>query len=168
MARKPLSPEKRADRALCPVAVAATLGLKVNLVAGAMRAAGVTTPVTVAQARAWKSLTQEPPPWMVGLMADAAARAAGRVAAAHRRDVEDEHRMVLLADQVAQKLLAGRTIRGDDREFIAADLAFRAMKELVRADGDVSYLNDLDLAALRWAGVVPQDRSTWFLDRGGR
>jgi len=62
---------------------------------------------------------------------------------------------------------SSRAIRGHDREFIASDYAFRAMKDLVRADGDVSYLNDLDLAALRWAGVLPADRSTWFLRAGG-
>jgi hypothetical protein len=42
-----------------------------------------------------------------------------------------------------------------------------ALGMLVRADGDVSYLNDLDLACLRWAGVVPADRSMGFISAGG-
>jgi hypothetical protein len=41
------------------------------------------------------------------------------------------------------------------------------MKDLVMAGGDIIYLNDLDLAALRWAGVVPAERSTWFIRAGG-
>jgi hypothetical protein len=168
MTRKPISPEKRADRGLCPVGVAQTLGIKVNVVANAMRAAGATEALTVKQAKAWKSLTQEPPAWMLKLLADVAARSAQRAASARSRDIEDEHRAILLADQVTEKLLAGRTIRGADRELIASDIALQAMKDLVRADGDVSSLNDLDLAALRWPGVAPRDRSTWFLDRGHR
>ena len=168
MARKMITPAKRADRALCPVVAANALGLKPNVVANAMRAAGVAHAVTVEQAKAWKSQTQEPPAWMLKLMADATPRSARRAAAAQSRDVEDEHRAILLEHQVTEKLLAGRTIRGADRELIASDIAFRAMKDLVRADGDASDLNDLGLAALCWAGVVPQDRSTWFLDRGHR
>jgi len=157
----------KADRALCPIPVATTLQLRVHQVASAMRAAGVTEPVTIKQARAWKSLNEQPPAWMLALMSQAATRAARRQARRQRRDVEDEHRMLILTADVEERLLASRTIRGADREFIASDHAFRAMKELVRADGDVSYLNDLELAALRWAGVRPVDRSTWFLRAGG-
>lgn len=157
----------KADRALCPIPVAQTLQIQVRQVAAAMRAARVTDQVTVEQARAWKSLAEEPPAWSPALMAQSAARSARRQAHNHCRDVEDEHRMLLLAADVEERLLSSRAIRGDDREFIASDYAFRAMKDLVRADGDVSYLNDLDLAALRWAGVVPADRSTWFIRAGG-
>lgn len=83
---------------------------------------------------------------------------------ATRRDLEREHRMLIVADKVERRLLAGGRIRGADAEFIAADMAVRAMKELVRCDGDVSWLLPLDLAALRWAGVDPADRATWFLE----
>jgi hypothetical protein len=157
----------KADRALCPIPVAETLQLRVRQVAAAMRAAGVTEQVTVRQARAWKSLAEEPPAWMLTLMAQSTAKAARRQARNQRRNIEDEHRILLQAADVEQRLLSSRAIRGHDREFIASDYAYRAMKDLVRADGDVSYLNDLDLAALRWAGVLPADRSTWFLRAGG-
>ena len=102
-----------------------------------------------------------------GAHGQATAKAARRQARNQRRNIEDEHRILLKAADVEQRLLSSRAIRGHDREFIASDYAFRAMKDLVRADGDVSYLNDLDLAALRWAGVLPADRSTWFLRAGG-
>jgi hypothetical protein len=158
---------RRADRALCPVEVANALGLQVCKVAAAMRTEGVTERLTLEQGRAWRSMSEQPPTWILALMVTSAARAASREAEAQRRDVEDEHRMLLLAADVEERLLSSRTIRGEDREFIASDYAFRAMKDLVRADGDVGYLNDLDLAALRWAGVVPSDRSTWFIRAGG-
>ena len=157
----------KADRALCPAAVAQILQMQVRQVAAAMRAAGVTEQVTAKQARAWRSLAQEPPGWMLPLMTQAAARSARRQARNQRRDVETEHRTLILAAEVEERLLSGRAIRGDDRESIASDYALRAMKDLVRADGDVSYLNDLDLAALRWAGVLPPHRSTWFHRAGG-
>jgi hypothetical protein len=144
------------------------LGIKIDVVACAMRAAGVTQAVTIEQAKAWQAMTQEPPAWMLKLMAEAAARSARRVASAQGRGIEDAHRAILLEDRVTERLLAGRAIRGADQELIASDIAFRAMKDLVRADGDTSYLNDMDLAALRWAGMSPGDRSTWFLDRGTR
>jgi hypothetical protein len=102
------------------------------------------------------------------LLADVTARFARRGASVWSRGIEDEHRAILLADQVTEKLLAGRPVRGADREGIASDIALRAMKDLVRADGEVSYLNDLDLAALRWAGVASRDGSTWLLEGGHR
>ncbi len=67
---------------------------------------------------------------------------------------------------VADRLRRGGRIRGERRELIASDIAFRAMKDLVRDNGSVRYLNAVDVAALRWAGVDPSDHSTWFLHRG--
>jgi hypothetical protein len=157
----------KADRAFCPIPVAQIFQMRVHQVAAAMRSAGVTGQVTVKQARAWKSLAEEPPGWMLALMAQTATRSARRQAGNHRRHVEDGHRALLLAAEVEDRLLSSCAIRGDDREFIASDYALRAMKDLVRADGDVRYLNDLDVAALRWAGVDPADRSTWLLGTGG-
>lgn len=72
-----------------------------------------------------------------------------------------------MAAWVERRLLAGaRRFRDADAEWIATDYAVRAMKDLVRADGDVAWLNELDLAALAWADVDPHDRGTWFLERG--
>jgi len=166
MSRKPTRAEKKADRALCPIAAAQVLGIKVHTVASAMRAAGVNDAITVKQAKAWKAMTQDPPAWMVTLMADKAVGSARRIGTLEDRRFEDQHRKVLAEDQVVTKLLAGEEIRGDRCEVIAADFAFRAMKDLVRAGGEVEGLDALALAALRWAGVDPKDRSTWFLARG--
>jgi hypothetical protein len=101
----------KADRALCPIPVAEGLQFRVRQVAAAMRVAGVTEQVTVRQARAWKSLAEEPPAWMLALMAQATARAARGQARNQRRDIEDEHRILLKAADVEQRLLSSRAIR---------------------------------------------------------
>ncbi len=164
--RKNLSPEKKADRALCPVAVAGILRLKVSDVAGAMRKNGITTPLTVQEAKAWEAIQTESPHWLVSLWTEAAIRRARRAEAKRRAEIDHELHMLLLADQVEKRLLKGRSIRGVDAEFIATDMAFRAMKELVRADGDESWLLPIDRAALRYAGVEPSNPDTWFLKAG--
>ncbi len=154
---------RRSDRALCPVVVSAALGLKVAVVATAMRGAGVVEPLTVRQARAYQSMSAQPPQWLAEVMASHTVSQVAAQARSQHKDLEHEHRMVILHDQVCQRLLVGKPVRGDDAEFIASDIAFRGMKELVRASGDVSLLLPMDLAALRWAGVDPTDESTWFL-----
>jgi hypothetical protein len=159
--------QRKAERGLCPVGVAEVLEVWVQQVAAAMRAAGVMEQLTIQQARAWRSLSQEPPEWMLAPMSQAAIRAARREARTQGRAIEEEHRMLVLSEDVAKRLLAGRSVRGSDRELIASDLALGAVKDLVGADGDASYLKDLDRAALRGAGVVAEGRSTWFLRYGG-
>jgi hypothetical protein len=111
-------------------------------------------------------------------MAHRTARRTGGAAAQreHRErqvEFEYEHRMVVLQQKVEQRLLAGaQRFRDPDAELIALDMALRASKELVRANTDVcgemdpTPLCDLDLAALRWAGVDPFDHSTWVVHRG--
>jgi hypothetical protein len=127
-----------------------------------MREAGATGPLTTRQVRAWGTLRDQPPDWYVALLARKAARATRRQEREERREFERQHRMVLLADSVERKLLAGKRRFSDpDAEHIAADLALRAMKDLVRG-GDLSQLSPLDLAALRWAGVDPTDHTTWL------
>jgi hypothetical protein len=165
MGKRQLTKQKLADRVLCPVAVSCTLGLKVCDVADAMRRAGVTQALTAGQAKAWRTMREQPPDWLAALLADAAARQAKKAAREKERDLEHEHRMLLLGEEVERRLLAGATHFGGPAELIATDIAFRAMKELVRCDGDVSWLLPLDLAALRWAGVDPADCGTWFLCR---
>ena len=165
--KDPRRAQRRADRALCPIRVAQSAGLKVHVVARAMRHAGVTEPLTVRQAKAWQSMREEPPEWFVALMVRKAARQATRAARTRARDLEYEHRWVILSADVEARLLAGRRVRGYERETIAADFAFQAMKDLVRADGDTAYLGELDLAALRWVGVDPDNRDTWLLGSGG-
>lgn len=154
--------QRQADRALCSIRVAETLGLQVRVVASAMRTAGVSEPLTLAQAKSWQAMTVEPPAWMIALLVDAATRRSRREHHAQQRAVEEEHRMLLVADKVQRRLLAGQHIRGADAMHIATDLAFRAQKELCRG-ARPEDLFALDLAALRWAGVDPHDRNTWFL-----
>jgi hypothetical protein len=168
MAKRLIPASQQADRALCPRAVAQVLGLKTHAVAEGMRQAGVTGPLTLQQARSWKR-QPEPPGLLAPLFAAAAARAARRADRAKAAAIEDEHRALLLEDKVQRRLLAGaRNIRGADAEPIAADLAFRAMKVLVQSNGDTECLDALGLAALKWAGVEPSDRRTWFLEGGSR
>ncbi|CAI7978803.1 MULTISPECIES: hypothetical protein [Parafrankia] len=152
--------QRRADRARCPIPVAQILGIPIRTVADAMRRAGVDGPLTVAQARSWRAMTSEPPGWMAELFAETAARRSQREHREQRRTFEAEHATLLLADEVEQRLLAGRRIRGDEAERLAADLAFRAYKELLRG-AEPGDLLALDLAALRWAGIDPDDPGTW-------
>lgn len=62
--------------------------------------------------------------------------------------------------------------RGPAAELIAKDLAFEAMKWLLRFDGDASRLSDLGLAALEWAGARTDERDAFLLhgeaDAGSR
>lgn len=158
---------RRADRALCPVTVSGILGLGVSRVAAAMRAAGVDTPLTVEEARAYKTMSAAPPEWLSKLFAETAVRAAERVARRERQEFHRDIELTLVQARVEEKLLLGKKIRGYDEELFATDFAFRAMKDLVGCNGDVSWLSTLDLQALRWAGVDPDDRDTWFLQAGG-
>jgi hypothetical protein len=174
MPKKPLSPQKRADRALCPVVVASGIGMKVQEVAKAMRAAGVTESLTLKQARAWRDNPHDAPQWYTALLAERAARRAQQEHRNRQDAIEHEHRMLLAAEKVERRLLAGaKNFRDPHEELMAQDMAWRASKEMCRAHsdtcgdlGDPVILCDLDIAALRWAGIDPHDHSTWILHRG--
>lgn len=56
-----------------------------------------------------------------------------------------------------------REARGQAAELIVKDVAFEAMKWLLRFDGDASRLSDLGLAALEWAGARPDERDAYLL-----
>lgn len=159
--------QRRADRALCPVSVSQILALKVHDVAEKMRSYGVSTPLTVKDAKKWKRMESTPPDWFLELQVEQAESRAHRWSQTNRRNVEREHKQLILRDKVEKRLLSGaHHFRDPEAEFIACDTAFRAMKELVRACGEVSSLLELEVAALRWAGVDPADQSTWFLTNG--
>ncbi|MGW2081568.1 hypothetical protein ACWCOW_32380 [Streptomyces sp. NPDC001939] len=169
VAKRKLTVEKQADRALCPVQVSQLLGLKVHEVARAMRAHGVTQPLQTAQARQWRQNPGSAPDWLTALLTRAAQLQARR----ERGALEDEHRQLLLRDTVERRLLAGERIpSGYDAELIVQDIAFTASKELVRGCGPVcggpvaDVLLPVEEAALSWAGVVPDDHGTWVLHRG--
>ncbi|WP_329433140.1 hypothetical protein OG564_10385 [Streptomyces sp. NBC_01280] len=173
MGKRRLTAQKRADRALCPVQVAHLLGLKVHVVAEAMRAHGVTQPLQAAQARQWRKDPGSAPDWLTVLFTEAAVRAAQSQARQERGALEEEHRLLLLRDTVERRLLAGERIPGGyDAELIAEDIAFTASKELVRGCGPVcggpvaDVLLPVEVAALSWAGVDPDEHSTWVVHRG--
>lgn len=138
-----------------------------------MREAGVTEPLTPRKAKAWKAGPSAAPEWFMSLLAEKASRDAEREHRERQRDIEYEHRQMILWDKVERRLLRGtKHFRNPDAELIALDMAFRASKELCRADTDTcgqitpDLLSDLDVAALRWAGVDPFDHSTWVVHRG--
>lgn len=173
MAKKKLSPQKAADRRLCPVQVAGIMQMRVNQVAAAMCAAGADQTLTPGQVRAWRQNPATAPEWFTGLLAEQAVREAERASRSEREDLERQHRLVIAEDKVTRRLLAGaRNFRNPDQELIASDMAFRASKELVRASGgkcgeiDPECLTDLDRAALRWVGVDPLNHSTWVVHSG--
>jgi hypothetical protein len=107
------------------------------------------------------------------LLAEKASRDAEREYRERQRDIEYQHRQVILWDKVEKRLLAGaKHFRNPEAQLIAEDMAFRASKELCRSDTgncgqiDPELLTDLDVAVLRWAGVDPFDHSTWIVHRG--
>jgi hypothetical protein len=170
MPKRELSSQKKADRALCSVSTANVMKMKIHEVAGRMRAAGVTEPLTPHNAKAWKADPSGAPDWFVALLAEQAARAAQREHGKRQASIEREHRMMILWEKVEKRLLAGaRRFRNSDAELIAQDIAFRASKDLVRSSTNVcgqidpELVGDLDKAALRWAGVDPLDHSTWLI-----
>ncbi|MGI5239362.1 hypothetical protein [Dactylosporangium sp. CA-139066] len=136
--------------------------MKVHEIARWMRGAGVTATLAPQQATAWTVDPRNAPEWQ-----------AERAYRERRADIEYEHRMLNLTEKVAKRLLAGaKHFRNPDAELIAQDMALRASKELCRAHTEVcgkiipELLSDLDIAALRWAGIDPGDHSTWIVHRG--
>ncbi|WP_326709957.1 hypothetical protein OG758_11880 [Streptomyces sp. NBC_01474] len=173
VAKRKLTAEKQADRALCPVQVSHLLGLKVHEVARAMRAHGITQALQTAQARQWRQNPGSAPAWLTTLLTEVTVRAAQLQARRERGALEDEHRQLLLRDTVERRLLAGEHIPpGYDAELIVQDIAFTASKELVRGCGPVcggpvaDVLLPVEEAALYWAGVDPDDHGTWVVHCG--
>ncbi|KQC37187.1 hypothetical protein UK82_17285 [Frankia sp. ACN1ag] len=76
--------------------------MQVRVVASAMRTAGVSEPLTLAQAKSWRAMTVEPPAWMIALLVDAATRRSRR-----------EHRR---ATQRRRSRQAGRAVGSVDTE----------------------------------------------------
>jgi hypothetical protein len=166
-------PQPGTDRYLCPADVSGILGVKRHVIADALRQAGRSTPLTAGEARSWHDHPETAPEEGVAVLAAAAAHKAEREHRERQQDIEYEHRMLNLTEEVTRRLLKGaKHFRNRDAELIAQDMAFRVSKELCRAPGrhcgDVAPndLPDIDIAALRWAGVDPSDHSTWVVHRG--
>lgn len=147
---------RRVDRELVESNANDPLGFKYLHLVSLAKQAGHREQITVSLARQGASEPTSAPDWLRFAFRQ-------REAAEEARRQADRER----ADKVWNRLLAGaKHFRNSDDEMWASDFAFRAMKDLVRCDGDVSYLNDGDLAALAWAGVNPADQETWFITRG--
>lgn len=151
---------RKADRALVPVTVSRRLGLPVADVARAMRAAGVTGPLSEHQAKAWANDPETAPEWLLGLLSDRMARAAQQEY--HREQLREQQAMrELAAEQSAlAKVKAGKRRFSDDEWLYVEDWAFRAAKDLVRGGPD-EKVDDLDDRVLRAVGVDPDDHETW-------
>ncbi|MFD1213360.1 hypothetical protein ACFQ36_15065 [Arthrobacter sp. GCM10027362] len=137
---------QRADRALVEHGVSAILKVRQSVIADHMRNHRITKPVTYAEAMRWQAGEAPAPVWMAELID-------------HVRGRREE--MDGVFKQVRQKLLNGSRIGGRLEETAATDLAFRAARDLCFSGGSVTWLNDLDLAALAWAGIDPGDTESW-------
>ena len=72
MPKKKLSPQKKANRDLCPVQTANVMQMKVQEIARWMCEAGVTEPLTPRNAKAWKADPSAAPAWFMSLLAEKA------------------------------------------------------------------------------------------------
>jgi hypothetical protein len=137
---------QRADRALVEHGVSAILKVRQSVIADHMRNHRITEPVTYAEAMRWQSGEAPAPVWMTELIDQVRGR---------REEMDGAFK------KVAQKLLNGSRIGGRLEETAATDLAFRAARGLCFSGGSVTWLSDLDLAALAWARIDPEDTGSW-------
>lgn len=157
---------QKADRALVPVTVSQRLGLSVADVARAMRAAGVTGPLTEGQAKAWANDPETAPEWLLGLLGDRMARAAQEEYRREQRREQQAMRELAAEQSALAKVKAGKRRFSDDEWLYVEDWAFRAAKDLVRGGPD-EEMDDLDFHVLRAVGVDPEDHETWPVHMGG-
>jgi hypothetical protein len=131
-----------------------------------MRAAGVTGPLTVRQAREWAADPGSAPQWLSGLWGERMARPALREY--QRRQRRERHAMrELAAEQSAlAKVKAGKQRFTDEEWLYVEDWAFRAAKDLVRGD-PAGEAGDFDCRVLRIVGVDREDHATWPVHAGG-
>ncbi|MCG2623138.1 hypothetical protein LVY72_14645 [Arthrobacter sp. I2-34] len=137
---------QRADRALVEHGVSALLKVRQSVIADHMRNRHITRPVTYADALRWQTGEAPAPVWMTELINQVRGR---------------REEMGGVFKQVGQKLLNGSRIGGRLEETAATDLAFKAARDLCLSGGSVTWLSDLDLAALTWAGIDPEDTGSW-------
>ncbi|MFC5747956.1 hypothetical protein [Actinomadura rugatobispora] len=172
--KKRQPPQPGTDRYLCPADASNILGVKRHVIAEALRQAGREKPLTHTEARSWRDHPETAPGEGIAVLAAAASAKAEQEHRERQRDIEYEHRMLNLTEKVTKLLLKrAKHFRNPDAELIAQDMALRASKEMCRAHsdtcgdlGDPVLLSDLDIAALRWAGINPYDHSTWIVHRG--
>lgn len=157
---------RRADRALVPVVAAQQLGIKVAVLADAMRAAGVSTAITPTQARQWAADPETEPQWLMQLFSERMA-AAAQAEYRRQQEAEQQERRALAAEQSAlAKVRAGKRRFTDDEWVWVQDWAFRAAKELVRGWGEFD-VTEFEQQVLRAVGVDPDNHHTWPIHAGG-
>lgn len=154
------------DRALVPVVVSQRLGVSVADAASAMRAAGVTGPLTVSQAREWAADPGSAPEWLSGLWGERMARAAQQEYHRERQREQQAVRELAVEQSALEKVKTGKRRFSDDEWLLVEDWAFEAAKDLVRG-GLGGEVGDFDRRVLRVVGVDPEDHATWPVQAGG-
>lgn len=160
-----------AERALCPVAVAQRAHLGVHELAQAMKETGRTAPLTRAEVRRWRHRPDQAPDWYISVLVARAARDAQRAHRHHVQDQEAEHALLLREHHIWSRLRAGATRFGDADREILHRFVLAACRDLARECGDycggpVPEREPDAAAVLRWAGVDPDDHTTWPVHRG--
>jgi nucleotidyltransferase/DNA polymerase involved in DNA repair len=164
--RRERAQRREADRALVPVVVSRRLGVPVADAAHAVRAAGVTGPLTVRRAKEWAGDPGSAPQWLSGLRGERMARAAQQEY--HREQQREQHAMreLTVERSALEKVKTGKRRFADDEWLLVEDWAFRAAKDLVRG-GPGGEVGDFDYRVLRIVGVDPEDHATWPVHAGG-
>jgi len=154
------------DRALVPVVVSQRLGITVADAAHAMRAAGVTGPLTMRQAEEWTSDPGSAPEWLSGLWGERMVRAAQQEYQREQRREQQAMRELAIEQSALEKVKTGKRRFTDDEWLLVEDWAFEAAKDLVRG-GPGGEVSDFDYRVLRVVGVDPEDHATWPVHAGG-
>lgn len=146
------------DRLLCPLATAQFLQLKVREVAMAMRCAGITDKLTIAQARQYVEHGALMPDWLAELVLARDRRATDKAERRAATQVAYQAKLEALYPVVLKKILGGHRVKGADQELVAADIVFRAWKDMHGWSGAPDDMKE-EQAVLQWAGWAPQDVS---------
>ncbi|MHA7191095.1 hypothetical protein ACX80N_12475 [Arthrobacter sp. MDT2-16] len=148
----------RENSALVQVGAANILELPWRVLTDSMKRQGIKKQITVQDARRSKHHPSELPQWVAELLDQ-------KEAARIREEEAQQSRLAAAREAVAVKLLAGQfdAISSDMETLVASDMAFRASKDLLGSDGSTAHLLDVEVAALKWAGVDPHDSETWIV-----
>lgn len=154
---------QKRDRSLVPVEVSARLGLRVAVMASAMRAAGIDIPLTTENVASWQNDPESIPDWLATLRGDQLARAAEKEYQNHLEEEKWRLRALVREQSVMEKLRSGGSFfNREEREFVRG-IAYQASEYLVSGEG----LNDWELAALKVYRVDPNNHATWDLHLNG-
>lgn len=157
---------RRADRALVPVGFAQRLGIRVAILAHAMRSAGVTTAITETQARQWVDDPESEPEWLMQWRGERLAVAAEADYRRHQEAERQELRGLAAEQSALAKVRAGKRRFTDDEWIYVQDWTFRAAKDLVRGWGEIE-VGEFDRQVLGVVGVDADDHATWSVHAGG-